>query len=56
MVAINLFPTGILIERIDAKGQKATQDYLKKKQEVLFQPIFVKDRYLAAIDILKFEP
>src|SRR3989344_6737945 len=56
LVARKLFPTGILIERRDAKGQEATQDYLKKKQEVLFQPIFVKDGYLAAIDILKFEP
>ena len=56
LVVRKLFPTGILIERRDAKGQEATQDYLTKKQEVLFQPIFVKDDYLAAIDILKFEP
>jgi len=55
LVARKLFPTGILIERRDAKGQEATQDYLAKKQEALFQPIFVKDSYLAAIDILKFE-
>lgn len=55
-IARKLFPTGILIERRDAKGQQMTQDYLRKKQEVLFQPIFVKDGYLAAIDILKFEP
>ena len=56
LVVRKLFPTGILIERRDAKGQVATQDYLAKKQEVLFQPIFVKGSYLAAIDILKFEP
>ena len=56
LVARKLFPTGILIERRDAKGQEATQGYIAKKQEVLFQPIFVKDDYLAAIDILKFEP
>src|SRR3989344_5490142 len=56
LVARKLFSTGILIERRDAKGQGATQDYIVKKQEVLFQPIFVKDGYLAAIDILKFEP
>ena len=55
LVARKLFPYGILIERRDAKGQEATQDYIAKKQEVLFQPIFVKDSYLAAIDILKFE-
>ncbi len=56
LLARKLFPTGILIEGRDVKAQKTTQDYLAKKQEVLFQPIFVKDGYLAAIDILKFEP
>lgn len=56
LVARKLFPTGILIERRDAEGQKTTQEYLRKKEGVLFQPIFVKDVYLAAIDILKFEP
>jgi len=56
LVARKLFPEGILIERRDEKGQEATQNYLKKKQEVLFQSIFVKDGYLAVIDILKFEP
>lgn len=56
LMARKLFPTGILIEHRDIKGQESTQDYLRKKQEVLFQAIFVKDSYLAAIDILKFEP
>jgi len=56
IVARKLFPTGILIEGRDVKAQGATQDYLTKKQDVLFQPVFVKDGYLAAIDILKFEP
>ena len=56
LVARKLFPTGVLIEGRDAKAQKDTQDYLTKKQEIIFQPIFVKDGYLAASDILKFEP
>ena len=56
LVARKLFPSGILIERRDEKGQETTRDYIAKKQEILFQPIFVKDGYLAAIDILKFEP
>lgn len=56
LVARKLFPSGILIERRDEKGQKATWDYIAQKQEILFQPVFVKDNYLAAIDILKFEP
>jgi hypothetical protein len=56
LVARQLFPAGILIERRDEEGQKATQEFIAQKQEVLFQPIFAKDNYLAAIDILKFEP
>ena len=56
LVARKLFPGGILIERRDEKGQKITQDYIAKRQEILFQPIFVKNDFLAAIDILKFEP
>ena len=55
-IARKLFPTGILIEGRDAKAQAITQDYLAKKQKALFQSIFVKDGYLAAVDILKFEP
>lgn len=56
LIARKLFSNGVLIERRDEEGQKATQNYLAKNQEVLFQPIFVKDNFLAAIDILKFEP
>ena len=56
LVVRKLFPNGILIERRDVKGQEDTQDYLAKRQEVLFQPVFLKDGYLAAVDILKFEP
>lgn len=54
--ARKLFPAGILIEGRDAKAREATRDYIAKKQGVLFQPIFVKDGYLAAVDILKYEP
>ena len=56
LVARKLFPNGILIERRDERGQKTTQDYIAQGQEVLFQPIFMKDNYIAAIDILKFDP
>lgn len=56
LVARRLFPGGVLIERRDEEGQKATQNYIAKCQEILFQPIFVKDNFLAAVDILKFEP
>lgn len=56
LVARKLFPNGVLIERRDEEGQKSTQNYIAKRERVLFQPIFVKDNLLAAIDILKFEP
>ncbi len=56
LVARKLFPSGILIKHRDEKGQETTRDYITKKQEILFQPVFVKYNYLAAIDILKFEP
>jgi len=56
LVARTLFPTGVLVEGRDAEAQASTQHYLVKEQAVLFQPIFAEDSYLAAIDILKFEP
>ena len=55
LVARKLFPTGILIDGKDAKAQKTTHDCLANKQEVLFEPIFINNGYLAAIDVLKFE-
>lgn len=56
LVARKLFPTGILIEGRDKKAEEKTQDLLSKKVEVLFQPIFVKDNFLAIVDVLKFNP
>ena len=56
LVARQLFPDGILIEGRDDTAQKTTYDYLANNQSILFQPVFKKDGYLAAIDILKFEP
>lgn len=53
LVARGLFPTGILIKGRDVDAQKITQEYLLNKKTVLFQPIFQKDGFLAAVDILK---
>lgn len=53
--ARKLFPGGILIEGRGGEAQKATQDCLKKKKEILFQPVFIKDGFLVAVDILKFD-
>ena len=56
LITRQLFPTGILIEGRDAGSQKLTQDLISQKAEVLFQPLFIKDGCLAAIDILKLDP
>lgn len=56
LVARKLFPEGALINGRDSKAQEETNNLIRKKEKVLFQPIFVKDGYLAAVDILKFEP
>ena len=53
LVARQLFPSGILIEDRGVKEQQETQDLLAKKNKVIFQPIFVKDLFLAAVDILE---
>mgnify|MGYP001614184330 FL=1 len=52
-LARKLFPSGILIEGRDEQAQKDTQDFLAAKKSILFQPIFVKDGFLAAADILE---
>ena len=53
LVARKLFPKGFLVEGRDLEAQKTTQDLLAAKKEVIFQPIFVKDDFLAAVDILE---
>lgn len=55
LVARKLFPGGVLVEGRDEKAQKETQDLIAKKQEVIFQPVFVKDGFIAAADIITFD-
>lgn len=55
LVARKLFPGGVLVEGRGEDAQKATQDLIDKKQEVIFQPVFSKDGYLAATDILQYD-
>lgn len=54
LVARKTFPDGVLIEGRDEVAQKLTQEYIAKKHPVLFQPVFLKDNFLAAVDVLKF--
>jgi len=53
--ARKLFPSGVLIEGRDAAAQALTKEYLKRKQDVLFQAIFEKDGFLAATDVLEYD-
>lgn len=52
-IARKLFPGGILIEGRGVEAQKETQELINKKNSVIFQSIFVKDNFLAAVDILQ---
>ena len=54
--ARRLFPNGVLIEGRDEHAQTVTRDHLARKTPVLFQPVFLKDGYLAALDILEYDP
>ena len=54
--ARQLFPGGVMIEGRDRKAQGDTQGHIAKKTPVLFQPVFLKDGFLAALDILQYNP
>lgn len=56
LVARKLFPAGFLIEGRDEEAQKLTIEHIQKKQPILFQAVFEKDGFLAAVDILEFNP
>lgn len=53
LIARQLFPTGILIEGRDKTAQDLTKKYLDEKRPTIFQPVFIVDGFLAALDILK---
>ena len=54
--ARKLFPGGVLIEGRDTKAQELTLLHIAAKTPLLFQPAFVKDGFLTALDILQFDP
>ncbi len=56
LIARQLFPSGVLIEGRDEKARLETLDLVAKKDQTIFQPIFVKDGFLAAVDVLKYDP
>lgn len=55
LVARKIFDDGILIEGRDEAAQKLTQELLAQKKPTLFQPVFVKDNLMAAVDVLKYD-
>jgi hypothetical protein len=54
--ARRLFPGGVLIEGRDQKAQGLTLQHVAKKTPILSQPVFLKDGFMAALDILRFDP
>lgn len=54
LVARQMFPTGVLVEGRDAEAQEITRELIAKGQATIFQPVFLVDGFLAALDILKF--
>ena len=55
LYARQIFSDGLLIEGRDKKAQELTQKLLKEKHPTLFQPVFVKDHFMAAVDVLKYD-
>ena len=55
-IARQLFPTGILIEGRDIVAQERTAKLVKDTNQTLFQPVFVRDGFMAAIDVLQYDP
>ena len=53
--ARKLFPNGELIQSRDQQAQETTHARIASKAPVLFQPVFSKDNFLAALDILKYD-
>ena len=54
LVARQIFSDGILIEGRDKAAQELTQELIAQNKSTLFQPVFLKDNFLAAVDVLKF--
>src|SRR3989344_8432312 len=55
LVARQLYPGAVLVEGRDEAAQKLTQELIEKKQKVIFQPVFVKDNFMAAVDVLEYK-
>jgi len=52
--ARKLFPQSVLIQGRDSNAQELTLEHVNRKTPVMLQPVFAKDGFMAALDILKF--
>lgn len=53
-LARGMFPDGFLVERRSEGAQELTKKLIAERTPVIFQPIFATDKYLAALDVLKW--
>lgn len=54
VIARGLFPGGVLVEVRHEAAQKLTRKLVDANTPVIFQPVFLKDGFLAVADVLKF--
>ena len=53
-LARGMFPNGFLVERRSEGAQELTKKLIEERTPVIFQPVFATDKYLAALDVLKW--
>ncbi len=56
VLARDLFPRGISIASRGEDGARITAEHIEQKTQTLFQPVFIKDNFYAALDILEYNP
>ncbi len=55
LAARKLFPTGALIAGRDEQARRQTAELIGAREQTMFQPVFLKDGFLAAIDVLQYD-
>lgn len=55
-LARGMFPDGFLIERRNEGAQDLTKKMMSERKPVIFQAVFATEKYLAATDVLKWNP
>src|ERR1035437_4207048 len=55
-LARGMFPNGYLVEKRSAGAQELTHKLMSEHTPVIFQAVFSTDKYLAATDVIKWNP